>query len=489
MTLSGYAGNSTENYSYDDNNRLVSSVKNIGSTSYYTDYTYDRNGNQTKIEKYTKNNDGVFKLSIVNGISKGNRGIEEFTYNSLNQLTGYESITGQYNGKAGLKAEYKYMANGYRLSKSVNGQETRYLWDKDNVVAELNDMNVISQKYYRGCNLICDDSNNYYMHDIHGNIIEIYRGNNKYCNDWYIYNAFGTNKYFDDTSAPNKWGYCDQLMDFETGNYYMRARYYNPDTGRFISEDPIKDGSNWYSYCGGNPVMFWDPIGLKDVPIRDTIVGLGGSVTWYSENNVAKIELDGQTIYAYNNDKNGSYFKIDNNVQKVMYCDNELLFKSLAVVVDLGKGWQGRIERNTSGNNSGKKHIYNGKESYSQNEDGSPHDGSKGSPPKAVKKKLKELKGWDLDANVDELVNKIDISICEDGTYIITYPNGRKVEYYFAVGPVTTIGPSRDELREYYTGSTDIYINPWDNLGSVYAPTPSPGTFALPAPNLIPALP
>lgn len=39
-------------------------------------------------------------------------------------------------------------------------------------------------------------------------------------------------------------------------------RYYNAPTGRFISEDPIKDGLNWYSYCGGNPVMFVDPLGL-----------------------------------------------------------------------------------------------------------------------------------------------------------------------------------------------------------------------------------
>ena len=33
-------------------------------------------------------------------------------------------------------------------------------------------------------------------------------------------------------------------------------------TGRFISEDPVKDGLNWYAYCGGNPVMFWDPSGF-----------------------------------------------------------------------------------------------------------------------------------------------------------------------------------------------------------------------------------
>ena len=43
---------------------------------------------------------------------------------------------------------------------------------------------------------------------------------------------------------------------------YLRARYYDPGLGRFISEDPIRDGGNWYAYCGNNPVMKVDPSGL-----------------------------------------------------------------------------------------------------------------------------------------------------------------------------------------------------------------------------------
>ena len=46
----------------------------------------------------------------------------------------------------------------------------------------------------------------------------------------------------------------------------MRARYYNAEQGRFTQEDPIRDGYNWYAYCGNNPIMFVDPSGYA---VRD----------------------------------------------------------------------------------------------------------------------------------------------------------------------------------------------------------------------------
>jgi len=58
-------------------------------------------------------------------------------------------------------------------------------------------------------------------------------------------------------------GYCANLghPEDETGLVYMRARYYEPATGRFISEDPSRDGMNWYLYADGNPVNKFDPDG------------------------------------------------------------------------------------------------------------------------------------------------------------------------------------------------------------------------------------
>jgi RHS repeat-associated protein len=59
-------------------------------------------------------------------------------------------------------------------------------------------------------------------------------------------------------------GYCANLghQEDETGLVYMRARYYEPTTGRFISEDPARDGVNWCLYADGDPVGKVDAYGL-----------------------------------------------------------------------------------------------------------------------------------------------------------------------------------------------------------------------------------
>lgn len=56
--------------------------------------------------------------------------------------------------------------------------------------------------------------------------------------------------------------YTGKEQDDPTGLYYFNARYYDPLLGRFISEDPAKDGANWYSFCNNNPIICTDPDGL-----------------------------------------------------------------------------------------------------------------------------------------------------------------------------------------------------------------------------------
>ncbi len=63
------------------------------------------------------------------------------------------------------------------------------------------------------------------------------------------------------TSAHKFVGNLGHPSDNNTGLIYMRARYMDPATGRFVSEDPGRHGRNWIVYCGGDPVNTRDPSG------------------------------------------------------------------------------------------------------------------------------------------------------------------------------------------------------------------------------------
>ena len=79
----------------------------------------------------------------------------------------------------------------------------------------------------------------------------------------YTYDAFGNLRSVTGQSY-NPFRYNGEYMDAESGLIYLRNRYYDPHTGRFITEDPIKYGKNWYVYCSSNPVNRWDPLGYLD---------------------------------------------------------------------------------------------------------------------------------------------------------------------------------------------------------------------------------
>ncbi len=79
------------------------------------------------------------------------------------------------------------------------------------------------------------------------------------------YTPFGTET-GDIGDQSNHVKYTGKEIDEETGLYYFNARWYDQNTGRFTSEDPIRDGMNWYVYCGNNPLRFIDPTGLINLP-------------------------------------------------------------------------------------------------------------------------------------------------------------------------------------------------------------------------------
>jgi len=80
----------------------------------------------------------------------------------------------------------------------------------------------------------------------------------------YSYSAFGETTVTLNGSTGNPYRFTGREYDDETGLYYYRARMYCPAQGRFLQTDPIgyADSMNLYQYCGNNPVVFTDPMGL-----------------------------------------------------------------------------------------------------------------------------------------------------------------------------------------------------------------------------------
>ena len=79
--------------------------------------------------------------------------------------------------------------------------------------------------------------------------------------NYYEYDAFG-NTIRCEEQVHKRFRYTGEQYDILTGQYYLRARYYNPVIARFTQEDTYYgDGLNLYTYCQNNPVLYHDPTG------------------------------------------------------------------------------------------------------------------------------------------------------------------------------------------------------------------------------------
>jgi RHS repeat-associated protein len=172
-----------------------------------------------------------------------------------------------YNGNT---STFGYGADGLRHRETVNGTVTDYAIDGQDAVRELK-AGVSQATYLTGMTGPC-----YRRDDIAGTI------------RWYLYDGLGsvlgevdpngtitaTRKYDvygavrsstgTSTSKHKFVGSLGHPSEDETGLIYMRARYMDPVTGRFISEDPSRHGLSWYVYARNNPARLCDPDGKED---------------------------------------------------------------------------------------------------------------------------------------------------------------------------------------------------------------------------------
>ena len=106
----------------------------------------------------------------------------------------------------------------------------------------------------------------------------------------YQYTDFGETTIHGDDQADNEVCYTGGIYDQTTGLYYLNARYYDPEEGRFLTEDTYcgendqPDTQCLYVYCANNPVNYVDPSGhfAIAVPILVKLVLVGGVVIYVS---------------------------------------------------------------------------------------------------------------------------------------------------------------------------------------------------------------
>ena len=281
-------GNNTDTYSYEyDDYGNRSKMTAAGSENYVTEYNYNNaQGNYTALlQKEVKTVEGKenpldlnsnVKQTVYtydangNQITKTSEGkTETNTYDGLNQLIGFT------DGET--TASYKYNASGLRYEKTVNGETINHVWDGNKqIVADVIDNQFYEADcYIRGTNLVAkynywngDKSEyTYYTQNAHGDVVNLTDKEGKVTKS-YRYDAFGVEKNIDENDT-NAFRYCGEYYDKETATVYLRARYYNPNTGRFISRDSYVGrrtdplSLNLYTYCANNPVYFFDPSGYS----------------------------------------------------------------------------------------------------------------------------------------------------------------------------------------------------------------------------------
>ncbi|MDQ7096302.1 RHS repeat-associated core domain-containing protein, partial [Desulfosporosinus sp. PR] len=192
---------------------------------------------------------------------------------TLNVYDGFNQLIGTTVGDKTIA--YSYDGDGLRAIKTVNKVTTNHIWDGQNIALETTG-GVVTGTYLRGTNLIAGDfggSRKYYEYNGHGDVVQLANTSGNVTKN-YDYDAFGNEKNIDPNDT-NVFRYSGEYSNLETNTYYLRARNYDPTTGRFLNEDTNTGKTidplslNLYTYCFNNPILYVDMSGnwpeLSDV--------------------------------------------------------------------------------------------------------------------------------------------------------------------------------------------------------------------------------
>jgi RHS repeat-associated protein len=190
--------------------------------------------------------------------------IYRYHYDVLNQLTRIEDRNGQ------VLAEYGYDLFGRRIWKQVDGVRTWFYYTDEGLAAELDESGAVTRSYgfhphsFGSSNpLFVKQGEQYYwiLNDASGFPVRVVQPDGGVV--WAgQHDSFGEVT-VDYEALHYPFRFPGQYYDQESDLYYNWHRYYDPDTGRYLSWDPAEDGSNHYLYVENNPTIYVDPDGQK----------------------------------------------------------------------------------------------------------------------------------------------------------------------------------------------------------------------------------
>jgi RHS repeat-associated protein len=306
-----------ETYSYHANlDYLVGANYGDGLANANVTWGYDAAGNRTSdsAQPGTWSYDNLNRMTASPGFAYtndvlGNRGTRyvgaqigsgistSHQWDMLNRMVGMHS-----SSSGNPASSYQYRADGLRVLKGVGTYAqpnfnistwTRYRYDgqmgTEDVESNAGGAVLTLSRYglgARGIDVVSTTTSSgntvsYPLYDAHGNNVGLLgkNGSSFTVSNEKSYDAWGGLR--SGNNSNGKAGYCASIghkQDDESGLIYMRARYYEPTSGRFINQDVKQDGGNWFTYCANDPVNLYDFSGKNPLIALGIGAGIVGAI-------------------------------------------------------------------------------------------------------------------------------------------------------------------------------------------------------------------
>jgi RHS repeat-associated protein len=285
----------THRFTYDDEERLTVLATDHGTSERFR---YDRAGNLVEVGE---DSTGATMLEYLPGNRLLRRGDTEYRYDQQGRLVEKVANRGMateevrryhWGGEDELRSltapdgktwSYLYDPFGRRVSKQGPGGAINYFWDGDVIVHESEDHGeettwIFDPHSFKPLLKLSGNAAFSVICDRLGSPREMIDGRGDLA--WSVdLKAWGETREILIEKSNCPFRFLGQSFDEESGHCYNRYRYYDPETGRYLSQDPIRlrNGTNFYSY-GINPANWVDPFGLNtppSLPDRTVLQGNG----------------------------------------------------------------------------------------------------------------------------------------------------------------------------------------------------------------------